>query len=166
MSTQTEIPAEEPTIVMTRVYDAPRALVWQAMTEPKHVRQWWGGAGFSNPVCEMDVRPGGAWKHVMRFPDGGELSLDFVFVEVEKPTRLVWQNADHGKRTHGPPTSVMTVTLDDLGGTRTRWTLVARFASIAERDAARKLGFNRPIESSNDALAAYLPTMSATRAPS
>lgn len=166
MSTHTEIPADEPTIVMTRVYDAPRALVWEAITEAKHVKQWWGGAGFSNPVCEMDVRPGGRWNHVMRFPDGGEMKLDFVFVEVDKPTRLVWQHVDHGKRTSGPPTSVMTVTLDDLGGTRTRWTLVARFVSNADRDAARKLGFHRPIESSNDALTSYLEGMLATRDPS
>ena len=56
MSTETRIPADEPVIVMTRVYDAPRALVWEAMTDAAHVRAWWGGPGFENPVCEMDVR--------------------------------------------------------------------------------------------------------------
>jgi len=60
-NTQTQAPANEPIIVMTRLYDAPRTLVWEAMTEPRHVRAWWGGPGFTNPVCEMDVpRPGSA----------------------------------------------------------------------------------------------------------
>lgn len=158
MSTQTQIPEAEPIIVMTRVYDAPRALVWQATTQPEHVKQWWGGPGFSNPVCEMDVRPGGHWKHVMRFPDGYELQMHFVFLEVEKPSRLVWQHEDHGRRKEGPPTSMMTVTLEDLGA-RTRWTMTARFLSLADREAALAIGFTRPIEASNDRLTEYLRTL-------
>jgi uncharacterized protein YndB with AHSA1/START domain len=158
VSTQTKIPAGEPTIVMTRIYDAPRDLVWQAMTEAKHVRRWWGGPGFSNPVCEMDVRPGGLWNHVMRFPDGQELHLAFVFLEVEKPTRLLWQHTDYGKRKEGLPAVHTTVTLDDFGG-KTRWTMVARFLSVEDRDAAVGFGFSRPIEASNDRLVEYLKTM-------
>lgn len=94
-------PAGEPTIIITRVYDAPRDQVWLAMTQAEHVRQWWGGAGCSSPVCEMDVRPGGLWNHLMRFADGRELHLHFVFLEVEKPARLVWQNADRDKVKEG-----------------------------------------------------------------
>lgn len=72
---------------MTRIYDAPRALVWAAVTDRNHVKEWWGGPGTTNPVCEMDVRPGGAWKHVMRFPNGMEIVMNFVFVEkVARPT--------------------------------------------------------------------------------
>ena len=155
MSVSTEVSATEPTIVMSRIYDAPRSLVWEAITEPKHVRQWWGGPGFSNPVCEMDVRPGGLWTHVMRFPDGHELHLSFVFLEVEKPTRLVWQSADHDRRKGGPPSSTITVTLEDLGP-RTAWKMVARFCSVADRDAAVSLGFTGPIESSSDHLVDHL----------
>jgi len=113
MSMRTEIAAEEPTIIMSRVYDAPCELIWEAITEAEHVRQWWGGPGFANPVCEMDVRPGGLWNHVMRFPDGRELHMKFVFTEVEKPTRLVWRHADDGQRKEGPPEAVITVTLQD-----------------------------------------------------
>jgi uncharacterized protein YndB with AHSA1/START domain len=158
MTTQIEIPPAEPTIVMTRVYDAPRSLVWTASTEPRHVKKWWGGPGFENPVCEMDLRPGGKWHHVMRFPDGKELTMDFVFIEIEAPARLVWEHADHGKHAGGPPTARLTVTLEDLGA-RTRWTMVARFGSIAERDAAVDFGFTMPIVASNERLTAYLPTM-------
>ncbi len=158
MSMQTEIPNDEPTIVMSRVYDAPRALVWEAVTQPKHVRQWWGGPGFTNPVCEMDVKPGGLWRHVMRFPDGFELAMNFVFLEVEKPSRLVWESAAHGARAEGPPTSRTTLTLEDLGG-KTRWTTVARFHSMADRAAALEMGFTQPIAASSDRLTAYLPTI-------
>ncbi len=158
MSTRTVVPDDEPIIVMTRVYDAPRALVWAAMTEAEHVRAWWGGPGFTNPVCEMDVRPGGRWTHVMRFPDGHELRMEFVFLEVEPPGRLVWRHADHGKRERGAPTCRTSVTLEDLGE-RTRWTMEARFASFTDRDAALAIGFSRPIEASGDRLVQYLEAM-------
>ena len=158
MSTETKIPADEPIIVMTRTYDAPRALVWEAMTDPRHVREWWGGPGFTNPVCEMDVRPGGLWKHVMRFPNGHELHMDFVFVEVEPPGRLVWQHADHGTRKEAPPTSVTTLTLEDRGD-KTAFEMEARFSSMADREAAVAMGFTKPIEASHERLTVYLGTM-------
>lgn len=158
MSTQTEIAPGDPTVVMTRIYDAPRALVWAAVTDPNHVKEWWGGPGTTNPVCEMDVRPGGAWKHVMRFPNGMEIVMNFVFVEVAPPHRLVWQHADHGQRTSGPPTSVTTITLDEVGQ-KTRFTMLARWNSLAEREAALAMGYTRPIEASQERLVDYLQTM-------
>ena len=158
MSLATDTVTDDAVIVMSRVYEAPRALVWAAITQPRHVARWWGGPGFSNPVCEMDVRKGGAWTHVMRFPDGHELHMDFVFVEVDPPQRLVWRHADHAEQRTGAPTSVITVTLEDLGE-RTRWHMVARFASPAERDAALAMGFTRPIEASGERLVAYLETL-------
>ena len=163
MKTETVIPAGEPVIVMTRIYDAPRDLVWQTMTEARHVRRWWGGPDCSNPVCDMDVRPGGLWNHVMRFPDGHELHMHFVFLDVEKPARLVWRHVDHGTRASGPPTSETTVTLEDLGD-RTAWTMVARFTSVADRDAALAIGFSKPIEASNARLVDYLKTLMTERA--
>lgn len=150
-------PAGEPTIIMTRVYDAPRDQVWLAITDAEHVRQWWGGAGCSSPVCEMDVRPGGLWTHLMRYTDGREIHLHFVFLEVKKPERLVWQNADRDKGKQGVNVQ-FTSTLEDLGE-RTRYTLVGRFDSIAERDAAVEFGFAGPIERSHDRLAEYLKTL-------
>ena len=159
MSVRSEISPTEPTIVMSRIYDAPRSLVWEALTEPRHVRQWWGGPGVSNPVCEMDVRPGGRWTHVMRFPDGRELHMSFIFLEVEKPVRLAWQSADHRQQKEGaPPSSTIAVTLEDLGS-RTAWKMVATFRSMAERDAAVSIGFGAPIESSSDRLVEYLKTL-------
>ena len=57
-------------LTLTRVFDAPRELVFQAWTDPAHLKQWWGPQGFTTPACEVDLRVGGAWKIVMRFPDG------------------------------------------------------------------------------------------------
>jgi uncharacterized protein YndB with AHSA1/START domain len=158
MTTLTEVPPGDAVIIMSRVYDAPRELVWTAMTEPRHVAQWFGGPGFQNPVCEMDVRPGGRWHHVLVFPGGREMMLDFVYLEVKKPERLVWEHADHGKRSDGPPTSRTTVTLENLGD-QTRWRMVAQFTSLAARDLAVGMGFSGPIAASNDRLAAYLKVM-------
>jgi uncharacterized protein YndB with AHSA1/START domain len=134
--------AHEEVIVMTRTFDAPREVVWSALVDPKHVAKWYGGHGFTNPVCEMDVRPGGLWRHVMRTPNGDEYKLEFVFVEVTKPEKLVWQDANYGKRRPGgPPSSIMTVTLEEAGSKQTKWTLVTRFNTTAERELAMKMGF-------------------------
>jgi uncharacterized protein YndB with AHSA1/START domain len=132
----------EPTLVMERTFDAPRELVWLVLTQPDHVKHWYGGRGFSNPVCEMDVRPGGLWRHVMRTPEGLDFEMNFVFIEVVKPERLVWQQVDHDEpvQQHNHPSSVMTVTLEDAG-TQTKWRLVSRFKSLAERARAQQIGF-------------------------
>ena len=81
--------------VMSRVFDAPRQLVFKGWTDPKHMAQWWGPHGFTNPVCELDVRPGGTWHIVMRGPDGGRPSVPRdVYREIVEPERIVW-TIDH-----------------------------------------------------------------------
>ena len=107
----------EPVIVITRMFAAPRELVWRAITDPKHVAQWYGGQGFTSPVCEMDVRPGGTWRHVMQAPNGPQFAINSVFLEVVEPERLVWTTANDVKRNPPPPTSVTTVTLEVHGVT-------------------------------------------------
>jgi uncharacterized protein YndB with AHSA1/START domain len=131
----------EPILVMQRLFDAPREDVWDALTDPRQVALWYGGHGFENPVCEMDVRPGGLWRHVMRTPDGSEHALQFVFVEVVKPERLVWRSADHGSTLGGAHDNLITVTLE-AEGRKTRWRMVARFPSMADREAAGRMGFS------------------------
>ena len=76
-------------LVIRRVFDAPRALVFKAWTESTHVAQWWGPKGFANPVCEMDVRTGGAIRIHMRAPDGVVYPMKGVFKEIVAPERLV-----------------------------------------------------------------------------
>jgi uncharacterized protein YndB with AHSA1/START domain len=124
----------DPVISMVCTLDAPREVVWEAFT---NVARWYGGQGFTNPVCEMDVRPGGHWHHVMRTPDGGEQRLHFIFVDVVKPAKLSWKT-EHGP--DGKPAAFNTVTLEEYGP-QTRVLFVARFMSIAARDLAMTWGF-------------------------
>jgi uncharacterized protein YndB with AHSA1/START domain len=77
-------------LVITRVFDAPRSLAFRVWTSPKHVAQWWGPHGFTNPVCELDARTGGAILIHMRGPDGTVYPMTGVFQEVVEPERLVF----------------------------------------------------------------------------
>jgi uncharacterized protein YndB with AHSA1/START domain len=77
-------------VKFTRVFDAPRQLVFKAWTDPKHVAQWWGPTGFTNPRCELDVRPGGAIRIDMRAPDGTVYPMSGVYQEIVEPERLVF----------------------------------------------------------------------------
>src|ERR1700688_4411146 len=77
-------------VVFTRVFDAPRGLVFKVWTDPKHVAQWWGPHGFTNPVCELDARPGGAIRIHMRGPDGTIYPMTGVYREIVEPERLVF----------------------------------------------------------------------------
>ncbi len=85
-------PAAKRELTITRVFDAPRELVFKMWTDPKYVAQWWGPKGFTNPVCEMDVRPGGALRIVMRAPDGVDYPMTGIFREIVEPERLVFTN--------------------------------------------------------------------------
>ncbi len=82
----------EGTVGITRVFDAPRALVWQAWTDPKMMAQWFGPRGFTSSVPELDVRVGGALRIVMHGPDGNDYPMKGVFREVVAPERLVFSN--------------------------------------------------------------------------
>lgn len=117
--------------------------------------RWYGGKGFTNPVCEMDVRPGGHWHHVMRTPDGGEHRLHFIFVDVVKPERLSWktENGPDGK-----PAPFNTVTLEEYGP-KTRVRFVARFVSIAERDLALEWGFTAVLREGVDRMREVVLTL-------
>lgn len=145
----------EPVIVMTHVLDAPRELVWMAFTTPEHVVRWYGGAGFTNPVCEMDVRAGGRWRHVMRTPDGVDHEYAFVFVEVVPPERLVWR-AERGDP--GKPLPTNALTLEDLGH-RTRIVFEARFATFAERALAARWGFAEVLRQGAERLRAVVASL-------
>jgi uncharacterized protein YndB with AHSA1/START domain len=92
MAQQNRITAEssEPSLVFTRIFDVPRDLVFRAWTDPKELEQWWGPRGFTSPVCELDVRPGGAIRIHMRGPDGTIYPMSGVYQEVVVPERLVF----------------------------------------------------------------------------
>ena len=123
-------------ITATRVFDAPRELVWDAWTDPKKVIHWWGPSGFSTTIIEMDVRPGGIWKHIMHGPDGTDYPNLTRYVEVVKPERLVYINSG-GKDDIPHGEFRATVTFENEDG-RTRLTMEMVFASASERDRVAK----------------------------
>jgi uncharacterized protein YndB with AHSA1/START domain len=129
----TTSPATQPnerTVVITRVFDAPRELVWKAWTDPKHMAQWWGPRGFTNPVCELDVRPGGALRIVMRAPDGTEYPMKGVFCEILEPARLVFTAVAEDENGN-PSLEVLTaVTFAEQDG-KTKLTVHARAVGLA-----------------------------------
>lgn len=125
-------------IVVTRVIDAPRELVFDAFTDPKHVGQWWGPDGFTTTTHAMDVRPGGVWKFVMHGPDGTDYGNRIVYDEVVRPERLVYRH--EGEEGDGPVKFTTTVTFV-AEGPKTRLTMRAVFATAAERaHVAEKYG--------------------------
>ena len=123
-------------IVITRVVDAPRRLVFAAWTDPKHIPNWLGfPEGWTMPVCELDLRPGGAWRYVWRKSDGSEMTMGGLVREVTPPERLVTTER------WGPewPETVNTLMLAESGG-RTTITLTITYPSKAARDAALETG--------------------------
>lgn len=83
------VPSERE-IVMQRTFDAPAKLVWEAWTRPEHVRRWWGCGAMTMTVCDIDLKPRGAWRYVLRMPDGTEHPFKGVYREIEPPRRLVY----------------------------------------------------------------------------
>jgi uncharacterized protein YndB with AHSA1/START domain len=124
-------------IVVSRVFDAPRELVFEAWTDPEQVIRWWGPHGFTTTIHEMDVRPGGVWRFTMYGPDGSDYGNRVEFVEVMAPERLVY---DHGPEGQGDVKEFrVTVTFDE-NDSKTRVTLRMIFESPAERDRMVEFG--------------------------
>jgi len=145
-------------IVTTRVYDAPRDLVFAAWSDPDRIAQWWGPNGFTTTTSEFDMRPGGVWRFVMHGPDGRDYPNRVVYEEIVRPERLVYS---HGNDDDVEPVHFRnTVTFEDLGG-RTRLTMRAVFPSAEERDrVAREYG---AVEGGEQTLARLAEYLAATR---
>jgi uncharacterized protein YndB with AHSA1/START domain len=136
-------------IRMTRLFNAPRDLVFEVMSKPEHVKRWWGqlGEGYSVPVCEIDLRVGGKWRFVNRHPKG-EVTFYGEYKEIAAPGRLVFTEifADY------PDTvSVVTSVLTDEGG-KTRLTATVRYPSLQVRDLVLGTGMSRGAGLSYDRL--------------
>src|SRR3989442_14953659 len=106
-------------LVFTRVLSAPRSRVFTAWTDPKHVAPWWGPHGFTNPVCELDVRPGGAIRIHMRGPDGTVYPMTGVYQEIVEPERLVFTTAAVGNEGNPLFEGLNTATSAEQGGKQT-----------------------------------------------
>jgi len=145
-----------------REFDAPRTLVWKMFADPYHLSRWWGPAGFTNPVVELDFREGGRWYHVMRGPDGRDYPADSIFIEITPPERIVYRNRQLDEPVFAgnpPPGFLRVITFEPLPGNRTRLTLVACFDTAANKDAVTRRGFREGTLESYAKLAAHLATL-------
>ena len=155
---------------VTRIFDAPRALVFKAWTDPKHLAQWRGPHTMTNPVCEMDLRPGGKHRIVMRAPGGTDYPIKGEYREIVAPERIVmtldcaehpeaWHDMIFPSRGKGDrnPAGIMvqTATFEDLGG-KTKLTIRTRFETAAIRDAMVKAGMNEGWSQSLERFEAWL----------
>ena len=140
-------------LVFTRVFEAPRGLVFECMTQPEHLAHFWGPAGTSAPVehITVDARPGGAFETVMvNDADGSRYPTRAVFDEVVEPERLVWTETHSGM--------TVTVTFSDLGGSRTGVEIRQVRVPEAVRSPEAQAGFLTSL----DRFARYLATLAGT----
>ena len=146
----------ETEIRMSRVFNAPRHLVFEAMSKPEHIKQWWGrlGEGYSVPECEVDLRVGGKWRFVNRHPNG-EAVFYGEYREIQPPGRIVFTEifADFPDSV-----SIVTALLTDEGG-KTRLTVTADYGSKEVRDIVQSTGMTRGAAISYDRLEDLLATL-------
>jgi uncharacterized protein YndB with AHSA1/START domain len=142
-------------VVLTRLFEAPRRLVFEAYTRPEHVRQWWGLRGSTMTLCEMDVRPGGAWRYVVREADGSENAFRGEYREVVPPERLV-QTFEF----EGMPGAVVldSYSFEEHEGV-TRITATSLFDSVEARDGMLQSGMESGAAETWDRLAEHLGTI-------
>jgi uncharacterized protein YndB with AHSA1/START domain len=144
-------------LVMTRIFNAPRELVFTVWTDPKHVVHWWGPTGFTNTIHEMDVRPGGKWKLTMHGPDGVDYPNQIVYKEIVKPERLVWTHGS-GKE-NDPGEFEVTVTFEEEGR-KTKLTMKMVFKTKEALDLVKeKYGAVEGNKQTMDRLEQYLAKM-------
>jgi uncharacterized protein YndB with AHSA1/START domain len=145
-----DVKAEVSEVTYTRVFDAPRDLVFRCMIEPEHLTHFWGPTGVSTPIgnIKIDPRPGGVFETVMvNDADGSEYPSRGVFTEVVEPERLVWKEAEFGLTT--------TSLFKDLGDGRTEVRIHQTNVPEMFRGPEAQAGF----QSSLDRFAAYLRTL-------
>jgi uncharacterized protein YndB with AHSA1/START domain len=145
-------------IVLTRTFNAPRQLVWDAVTKAEHVKRWYGCAALTFATCEIDLRVGGSYRYTMRTPDGVEHTMTGVYREIAAPERIV-----HTERyeTTGftSPDALVTMTLTEQGG-RTRLQSVILHQNKESRDGHLNAGMENGARETFDRLEALLATMS------
>ena len=142
-------------VVVTRVVDAPRRLVFAAYTKAEHLPHWMTGPqGWSMPICEIDLRVGGAWQFVWRRADGSEIAMRGVYQEIVPPERLVSSEAWGGDW----PETLNTLLLEEQGG-KTTITQRVLYPSKEARDAALQTGMKEGMSAGFDRLDEHLRTM-------
>lgn len=149
-------------LVIERVFNAPRALVFEAFSKCEHLTHWWGVAGWTLPVCKLDFRPGGEWLYCMRGPRGEESWGKAFYHEIVQPERIVYTDyfADKdGKPNEKAPAPLVTLTFVALEG-KTRLVNHARYGSAADLNTVLKMGLMEGIKETFDRLDTLLIELS------
>ena len=150
----------EPTIVMTRIFDAPSRLVFDAHTKREHLMRWWTGCDeMTMTVCEVDLRVGGAYRYVLRMPQGHEFGFHGTYREIVPPTRLVTTLVYEPVPDNE---AIVTLVLEERDGA-TRLTSTTTHSTVAARDAHVASGMETGAAQSLDRLAALLRTLEEAR---
>jgi len=155
MATGSIMPKEGHELVLTRIFDAPRELVFKAWTDPKIVAQWWGPHRFTNPVCELDARPGGAIRIHMRGPDGTVYPMTGNYQEIVEPERIVFTSAALDAAGNPMFEMLTTVTFAEKGG-KTKQILRTRVIKSTAVAAPYLAGMQAGWTQSLERLTAYL----------
>lgn len=150
----------QPDLIITRIFDAPRTLVWKTWTDPKHIAQWWGPHGFTNPLCEWDARTGGAILVHMRGPAGSAFDMIMpmkgVFREVTAPGRLVFTaTALEDEAGEHQLETLNTITLEEYNG-KTRFTLQVNVIKVTPAAAGARAGMEQGWTQSLEKLGALI----------
>lgn len=128
---------------LTRIIDAPRELVFKVWTDTETFSDWWGPHGMTTPICEMDLRPGGTFRTLMRMPDGTEYPNLGVFLEVVEPERIVCTDAfEPGWKPSSQAFMGAVTTFEDIGDGKTRYTAKALHWSEEDRKKHEEMGFH------------------------
>ena len=141
-------------VVMTRVFDAPRHLVYDAFTKPELLKRWFGPRGWSLEVCEIDFRVGGLWRFVLRGPDGSTMGMSGAYREIVPGERSVHSEAFDDY----PGESIVTMVLTECDG-KTTMTATVLYESQEVRDAVIASGMEHGAAESYDRLAELLPSV-------
>jgi uncharacterized protein YndB with AHSA1/START domain len=150
-------------IIGTRVFDAPRDLVFSAWTDPRHLAQWWGPNGFTTTTHSFEFRADGVWRFVMHGPDGRDYQNRITFDEIIPPERIVYRHS--GGDDVEPVQFTQTVTFEDLGNSQTRMTWRGKFPSAEERARViREYGADTGLLQTMARLADYAASLAAERA--
>lgn len=138
-------------LTITRIFDAPRDLVFAVWVQPDHIPHWWGPRGYDTLSCEVDLRPGGKWRVASRHQDGSETAETGEIREVDAPSRLVLTHAWEDAAGRPGPATVVTVRFEEERG-KTRMTFHQASFDTAETRDGHELGWSE----SFDMLAEYL----------
>jgi len=146
-------------VVMQRVFDAPRELVFKVTTEPEHVSQWWAPNGYTIPICRIDLRKGGLWHYCMRSPSGEEHWVRCIYGDIVRPEKIAYTATfadEEANPTDDIPEQHATIRLIEQESNKTKFVMTYKFATAEELKTTLELGMEEGFALALENLAQYL----------